>query len=614
MNFEKVNTNLIGLRGDLGRERVDRQKFEEKRTKLLKREERSLTGLRAATMNLRKIIGAASGASAVRSFSQGNIGEGLQETGIAIAAFLPEIIGITSNIVVGGLATKGLIGGGTGMAGAPKGKAGLLALPLLALAPLLMGAGKNNQGNAPTSEFRREQEVRRTRKNVISSGDTDRFGIQLDRFERILDNMGDSSRQKRNVNQTLSGVNQEILPSDLNIATDEIPDSEGFFADGRDAEGRDKEGRKNIQNQIADFLKLANPFKSIGDMFKSDEELMQDSKDNFQIFGTMWDGTKKMFNGIMNMFKPPEAKAGTLDEFLKDGGVLPNNNETNKNIKEVRNNLMNLSESFTMSDDMGVDFTSILGATPAALKGNPYELKKNVYALGALWETNRRSMDYAYKTWKKANLDPEALMDRARKDYIFDDDAKWEAMDQMAEVFKRDGKQGQLALYRWSKFNHDLSLSPWMRYGTNAMVGIDAFTNANIATFMARYQAYDEVMEKFQKIDTDALDAAEKRLYESFFDKNGLIKDKAVNNASGEVALNLDIDNPIAEGLNKMFDRMPISKMVFLPDRSGLSTKTCLSNLPGLKRAASSTSGWLVAARTMTGLSAEAKPSISVRS
>ena len=100
MNFEKVNTNLIGLRNDLGRERVDRRKFEEKRTKLLKREERSLTGLRAATMNLRKIIGAASGASAFRSFSQGNIGEGLQETGIAIAAFLPEIIGITSNIVV----------------------------------------------------------------------------------------------------------------------------------------------------------------------------------------------------------------------------------------------------------------------------------------------------------------------------------------------------------------------------------------------------------------------------------------------------------------------------------------------------------------------------------
>ena len=37
LNFEKVNTNLIGLRGDLNREKIDRQKFEEKRAKLLKK-------------------------------------------------------------------------------------------------------------------------------------------------------------------------------------------------------------------------------------------------------------------------------------------------------------------------------------------------------------------------------------------------------------------------------------------------------------------------------------------------------------------------------------------------------------------------------------------------
>jgi len=352
MNFEKVNTNLIGLRGDLGRERVDRQKFEEKRTKLLKREERSLTGLRAATMNLRKIIGVASGASAFRSFSQGNIGEGLQETGIAIAAFLPEIIGITSNIVVGGLATKGLIGGGTGMAGAPKGKAGLLALPLLALAPLLMGAGKNNQSGSPTSEFRREQEVRRTRKNIISSGDTDRFGAQLDRFERILDNIGNSSSQKRNVNRTLEN---QVIPENTFGATDEIPDSDGFFEDGRDFEGRDKMGKLNIQNQIADFLTVINPFRSIGDMFKSQEQQMQDSKDRNAIFGTI-------FDGIKNLFRPAEAKAGTLDEFLKDGGVLPSD-ETNENVNIVGKKLMNFSDTFTMSDDGGLSFSSILGST-----------------------------------------------------------------------------------------------------------------------------------------------------------------------------------------------------------------------------------------------------------
>ena len=153
LNLEKVNKNLIQLRNEFRADIRDRKKFEEKRAKLLKKEETSLTGLRAATFNLRTIIGAVSGASALRQFSQGNIGGGLQDTGIAVAAFIPEIIDITSKVVVGGLATKGLLGGGGVGGGMPKGKAGLLALPLLALAPLLMGAGNKNN-NAPSAEFR----------------------------------------------------------------------------------------------------------------------------------------------------------------------------------------------------------------------------------------------------------------------------------------------------------------------------------------------------------------------------------------------------------------------------------------------------------------------------
>ena len=335
VNFEKVNTNMIQLRAQLNKDTLDKKKFEEKRAKLFKKEEDSLTNLKAATFNLRAIIGGLSGASALSKFSQGDIGGGLQDTGVAIAAFLPEIIGITSNVVVGGLATKGLIGGGQGMAGAPKGKAGLMALPLLALAPLLMGAGKNNESNAPTSEFRREQELRNTRKNIINSGDTDRFGRQLDRFERILDNMSGTSARP-NVNK----------PLPLDMTSDEKDEED----DGRDEEGRDEDGKKNIGNQIVDFLSLLDPFKTPMSMFKSDEENMQDTKDTYAIFGTFFDGIKRLF-------RPQEAKAGTLDEFLKDGGVLPNSDES------PTVNLEKLSNTFKMGDDASIDFTSILGST-----------------------------------------------------------------------------------------------------------------------------------------------------------------------------------------------------------------------------------------------------------
>ena len=55
-------------------------------------------------------------------------------------------------------------------------------------------------------------------------------------------------------------------------------------------------------------------------------------------------------------------------------------------------------------------------------------------------------------------------------------------------------------------------------------------------------------------------------------------------------------------------------KISILPLKSGLSTSTCLSNLPGLKSAASSTSGRFVAASTITGDASELKPSISAKS
>ena len=53
-------------------------------------------------------------------------------------------------------------------------------------------------------------------------------------------------------------------------------------------------------------------------------------------------------------------------------------------------------------------------------------------------------------------------------------------------------------------------------------------------------------------------------------------------------------------------------KIACLPTRSGLGTTTCLSNLPGLNKAGSRTSGLLVAATIITP-SCASKPSISTK-
>lgn len=342
LNLEKVNKNLIQLRNEFRADIRDRGKFEEKRAKLLKKEETSLTGLRAATFNLRTIIGAASGASALRQFSQGNVGGGLQDTGIAVAAFIPEIIDITSKVVVGGLATKGLLGGGGVGGGMPKGKAGLLALPLLALAPLLMGAGNKNN-NSPTAEFRREQGVRRTRKNIISSGDTDRFGRQLDRFERILDNMGGRKRPKSNIN--------EKMELDL---------------DGVDDTKNDNKDKKDINGQIADFLDLLNPFSSLGDIGKSDIQRKEDAKNRFAIFGTMFDGVKNFFGGNDKVEQEENGDGNIMPSVFspiseEDAAAQIAREDLEDSFSDVGERLGNAAEKLSL-DNEGPDFSSILGS------------------------------------------------------------------------------------------------------------------------------------------------------------------------------------------------------------------------------------------------------------
>tara|TARA_Y100000768_G_scaffold388825_1_gene387571 strand:- start:3036 stop:4643 length:1608 start_codon:yes stop_codon:yes gene_type:complete len=240
---DKLSQNVTVLRGQLETDRRDRLTFDNKKDQLLRKEKKSLEDLKAATIDFRKIIGVAAGASALRQFSQGDIGGGLQDTAVAITAFLPEIIGITQNIVVGGLATRGLLGGGRGLgaAGAVRGmggKAGLLALPLLALAPLLMGAGRqNNQSNAPTAEFRREQQTRRIRKDTIAAPDTLRFDAQLDKFDRILSSLG----RKEDVQ----------LPEEIELNLEE--------------EGEKPE--RNMNDKISSFIDLLNPLQGTKDFF-----------------------------------------------------------------------------------------------------------------------------------------------------------------------------------------------------------------------------------------------------------------------------------------------------------------------------------------------------------
>ena len=371
-SVENLRGNVNNLSSQLEADRKGRIAFDDKRIKLLKKEEKSLEDLKAATLNFRKILGVAAGASAIRQFSQGNIGGGLAETGVAITAFLPEIIGITQNVVVGSLATKGLIGGGRGIgaAGAARGmggRAGLLALPLL-LAPLLMGGGRqNNQSNAPTAEFRREQETRRFRKDVILSNDTQRFSAQLDRFDRILSSFG----KKEKTTEKLD------LPVDI-----------------------DDEPERNFNDRLSSFLKLLDPLRGTKKFFSNlfgiesrEDQVLEDRQISEDLgFSGLIDSIRNAlglgggerinpeFKGeIPKEFQDDDTsgfEAGAFTEVTDDEArriieeedrlEKEDNEEDDEPFSDIRKILQGLAKDMEITEDGTVDFSSILGEKKGA--------------------------------------------------------------------------------------------------------------------------------------------------------------------------------------------------------------------------------------------------------
>ena len=201
VSFEKVNSEMKVIRRDIRRDLREKRKYHSAETKLLKKEKQALEGLQSSVTNFRRIIGAAAFALAAKNVSEGDFGNAIGNTGAGIAAFLPEI----AEGVVGLLALKGLFGGGgrgkgnvpiTGnssrglLSKIPKsgmgkwGALGLTALSLLTL-PSLLGGNANAQ-QVVSGESRRERVIAGEQPDIINRRDTNRFSVQLDKFDAIL--------------------------------------------------------------------------------------------------------------------------------------------------------------------------------------------------------------------------------------------------------------------------------------------------------------------------------------------------------------------------------------------------------------------------------------------
>tara|TARA_R100000700_G_C3166773_1_gene141790 strand:- start:121 stop:1917 length:1797 start_codon:yes stop_codon:yes gene_type:complete len=203
-------------------------------------------------------------------------------------------------------------------------------------------------------------------------------------------------------------------------------------------------------------------------------------------------------------------------------------------------------------------------------------------------------MGDAAKRMRMVHNDPEFMMKAIREDFKVADDETWAVLDDMNELWKRDGNLGKQYLYGWARANKEISRMRWMRTGTTFMSGIDAGTDSYIATMMARTNAYNEIIEGkggFSVVgDTlnKELADAEVANYKALRDKDGIIKDEFARNQSGEIALNLTDDT--SNWINQATTAVPALKNFFMFPRTGINffkmslSYTPLAAIPNLNK------------------------------
>ena len=150
-------------------------------------------------------------------------------------------------------------------------------------------------------------------------------------------------------------------------------------------------------------------------------------------------------------------------------------------------------------------------------------------------------MKDGYEMFKRAARDPDSVMDRVRTDYKFTDDEAWDVLDGIEDLALSEKDQGKVAMIRWMRINRDLGKNPILRWGNNAMLGIDTYSNTLLATANSRFRAYHELLGASDVPPTRfQLDAAANKHYQNLFDNNEMIQDSWLKHTSGEVALNTD--------------------------------------------------------------------------
>ena len=208
LEIEQVKNNLQNIAQEVQTSSRKKKELDEQEIKLLEDEEDKLTSLGASFRGLRRSVAGVTALLAGKQFLEGDIGGGIQNATIAVGALLPEIVKITSGVVLGGM----LRGGGRGMAAPRGGGGGRGLLPLLLAGGGLMGAGAFLGSRGGSDQRRFELTKRQALPQLLSRNDVRRFRLTTNRFDNLVSNVNNNKLNITNSAFTAGVVDETELP------------------------------------------------------------------------------------------------------------------------------------------------------------------------------------------------------------------------------------------------------------------------------------------------------------------------------------------------------------------------------------------------------------------
>ena len=259
LEIEQVKNNLNSITTEFRNTNRKKTELDAKENELLEEETDRLTALGAGFKRFRRTLGGIAAALSGKQFLEGDVQGGVQNAGIALTAFLPDIIKVVSTVVLGKMllsgrgmsAARGVSTGG--------GRGGLL--PMLLAGGGLLAAGTALGSRGGVDQRRLELTKQQSLPQLLSRNDVKRFRSLSSRFDDILSDFGSQNEIAFNVKppQKIAGITSAInMPKGFGEQAGEIGSKlVNFFSDDR-AEEIEKIGKEIDGKEVSDDIAAAN--------------------------------------------------------------------------------------------------------------------------------------------------------------------------------------------------------------------------------------------------------------------------------------------------------------------------------------------------------------------